>query len=418
MEVKILGAARQVGRSAILVSHNGTRVLLDYGALTTRIPGFPMHVQPREVSGIVLSHAHLDHSGALPIYFLRKKIKLHCTPVTSELSNILIQDFIKISGQYLPFEYVDLLSMNSSTVFHDYGEGFEIGSMRITLYDAGHIPGSSIIAVEAGSRRLIYTGDINSEETNLLKPADSSVGEADVVVTESTYATSDHPERLKVEKEFTEFARSVVERGGVLLVPAFSVGRAQEIAMTLYKNGFRYPIAMDGMALKVNNVLLRYQEYLRDPELLRKTIENLEEVSGWSQRRKIVKRPGVIISPAGMLVGGASIFYNERISMEEKNGIAIVSFQVPGTPGRTLLEKGLTVHNGKTAKVKAELRRFDFSSHSGRSRLISMLKSIKGNPTYITVHGDEEACVSLADQLKTDIGAYAVAATQGQELSI
>jgi putative mRNA 3-end processing factor len=129
MEVKILGAARQVGRSAVLVSHNGTKVLLDYGALTTRIPGFPIHVQPKEVSGIILSHAHLDHSGALPIYFLRKKIKLHCTPVTSELSNILIQDFIKISGQYLPFEYVDLLSMNSNTVYHGYKEDFEIGSI-------------------------------------------------------------------------------------------------------------------------------------------------------------------------------------------------------------------------------------------------------------------------------------------------
>jgi len=181
MEVKILGAARQVGRSAVLVSHNGTKVLLDYGALTTRIPGFPIHVQPKEVSGIILSHAHLDHSGALPIYFLRKKIKLHCTSVTSELSNILIQDFIKISGQYLPFEYVDLLSMNSNTVYHGYKEDFEIGSIRVTLYDAGHIPGSSIIVLEAGSKRLVYTGDINSEETNLLRPADSKLGEADMV---------------------------------------------------------------------------------------------------------------------------------------------------------------------------------------------------------------------------------------------
>jgi putative mRNA 3-end processing factor len=418
MEVKILGAARQVGRSAVLVSHNGTKVLLDYGALTTRIPGFPIHVQPKEVSAIILSHAHLDHSGALPIYFLRKKIKLHCTPVTSELSNILIQDFIKISGQYLPFEYVDLLSMNSNTVYHGYKEDFEIESIRVTLYDAGHIPGSSIIVLEAGSKRLVYTGDINSEETNLLRPADSKLGEADMVITESTYATSDHPERIKVEREFTEFAKEVVERGGILLVPAFSVGRAQEIAMTLYKNGFRYPVAMDGMALKVNTVLLRYQEYLRDPDLLRRTIENIEEVSGWSQRRKIVKRPGVIISPAGMLVGGAAIFYNERVAMGEKNAIAIVSFQVPGTPGRTLLEKGLTIHNGKTVKAKAELRRFDFSSHSGRTRLVSMLKSIKGNPVFVTVHGDEEACVSLAEQLKNEVGAYAVAPSPGQEFSV
>ncbi|MDG6991591.1 MAG: MBL fold metallo-hydrolase, partial [Nitrososphaerota archaeon] len=113
MEVKVLGAARQVGRSAFLVSHKDTKILLDYGAMTTKVPGFPMHVPPKGIKGIVLSHAHLDHSGAAPLHFLGGGMKLHATPVTSELSNLLIQDFIKISGQYLPFEFLDLMAMNS-----------------------------------------------------------------------------------------------------------------------------------------------------------------------------------------------------------------------------------------------------------------------------------------------------------------
>ena len=418
MEVKVLGAARQVGRSAFLVTHRDSKILLDYGALTTKVPGFPMHVPPKDIRAIVLSHAHLDHSGAAPLHFLGGKMKLHATPVTAELSNLLIQDFIKISGQYLPFEFLDLMAMNSNTVNHGYMEPFQIGDFNISFYDAGHIPGSAVIAVEAGNKRLLYTGDINGEETNLLSGSWKGFGEADTVITESTYATADHPHRSKAEAEFVDFARLVVERGGVLLVPAFSVGRAQEVAMTLVKAGFRHPIAMDGMALKVNGILMRYQEYLRDPTALRRTLENMEEVTSWTQRRRITRRPGVIVSPAGMLVGGASIFYNEHLSMEEKNGIAIVSFQVPGTPGRTLIEKGLTIYRGKPTKVKAEVRRFDFSSHSGRSSLLSDLKGIGGSPRFLTVHGEEESCLALAEQLKADLGVEAEAAAPGQEFQV
>lgn len=417
MEVKVLGAARQVGRSAFLVTHKDSKILLDYGAMTTKVPGFPMHVPPRDIKAIVLSHAHLDHSGAAPLHFLSGNMKLHATPVTSELSNLLIQDFIKISGQYLPFEFLDLMAMNSNTVNHGYMEPFQIGDFNIQFYDAGHIPGSAMVAVEAGNKRLLYTGDINGEETNLLSGSSKNLGEADMVITESTYATADHPGRAKAEKEMAEFANEVVERGGILLVPAFSVGRAQEVAMTLVKSGFTHPIAMDGMALKVNGILLRYQEYLRDPTALRRTLETMEEVTSWTQRRRLVKKPGVIISPAGMLVGGASIFYNEQLSMDEKNGISIVSFQVPGTPGRTLIDKGLTIYRGKPTQVKAEVRRFDFSSHSGRTALLSDLKGIGGSPKFLTVHGEEESCLALAEELHTGLGVEATAAMPGQEFT-
>ncbi|MDG6967781.1 MAG: MBL fold metallo-hydrolase, partial [Nitrososphaerota archaeon] len=145
MQVKVLGAARQVGRSGFLVSHGSSNIVLDYGALTTREPGFPMHVQPKSIDGLILSHAHLDHSGSSPVLFLGDNVKLHCTPVTSELSNMLISDFIKLSGPYLPFEFIDLMAMNRHTVNHGYKESFQVKDFTVTLYDAGHIPGSSVI---------------------------------------------------------------------------------------------------------------------------------------------------------------------------------------------------------------------------------------------------------------------------------
>lgn len=414
----VLGAARQVGRSAFLVTHGNSGILLDYGAMTTKEPGFPMHVQPKSVNGLILSHAHLDHSGAAPMFFLGNKMKLHCTPVTAELSSLLIEDFIKISGPYLPFEFLDLMAMTKSTQDHHYMEPFQVGDFTIQFYDAGHIPGSAIISVEAGSKRLIYTGDVNGSETNLLKPSWKALGEANLVITESTYATMDHPARQEVEKSFVDFATDVVERGGVLLTPAFSVGRAQELAMVLFKHGFRHPVAMDGMALKVNEILMRYQEYVKDASAFRRTFENVEEIVSWSRRRTFIREPGVIISPAGMLVGGASVFYNQQLSLKEKNGIAIVSYQVPGTAGRTLIDKGLTLINGKPTKVKAEVRRFDFSSHSGKSILEGDLKSVGGSPKFMTVHGEEESCVKLAEELHTQLGAEALAPRVGEEYEV
>ena len=341
-------------------------------------------------------------------------MKLHCTPATAELSNLLIEDFIKISGPYLPFEFIDLMAMNRNTVNHGYKQSFQIKDFTITFYDAGHIPGSCVIAVEAGNKRLIYTGDINGSETELLNASSKGLGEANMVITESTYATADHPARVQVETSFVDYANSIVERGGVLLAPAFSVGRAQELAMTLRRHGFKHPVGMDGMALKVNEVLIRNQEYLRDPVEFRRTLEHLETVTGWNQRRNFIKRPGVIISPAGMLVGGASIFYNEHLSMNEKNGIAIVSFQVPGTPGRTLIDKGLTLIGGKPVKVRSEVKRFDFSSHSGKAELHADLKGIGGSPRFMTVHGEEESCIQLAQDLHTELGTETFAPRVGE----
>jgi putative mRNA 3-end processing factor len=175
---------------------------------------------------------------------------------------------------------------------------------------------------------------------------------------------------------------------------------------------------MDGMALKANEILFRYQESLRDPVLFRRAIEGLDVVSGWSHRRKLVRTPGVIISPAGMLGGGASVFYNSEISQQPRSGIAIVAFQVPGTPGRTLLERGLTLVNGRPTKVKAELRRFDFSGHAGRSELFEMFNHIKGHPRVFTVHGDGNSCEVFAREINERFGFEASAPQIGDRVTV
>ncbi len=420
MEITFLGGAREVGKSALLMKGDESKILVDYGAHTGREPSFPMHVKPREIESILLTHAHLDHSGGVPLFYLRQGLDLVTTSVTSELSVILLEDFIKLSGFYLPFEYEDLLTMKKSTRKIQINETVRINKeFTADFKNSGHIPGGATIIVENEGKRVLYTGDINLRDSQLLSGADLDFGgELDAIITESTYSQVEHDPRSKIEDGFTNFANEVVERGGILLVPAFSVGRAQEIACLLRSKNFKHPVAMDGMALKINDVLFRNQESLRDPVLFRKTMQSIEVVSGWSHRRKLVKRPGVIISPAGMLAGGASVFYNQKISNEPRNAIAIVAFQVPGTPGRTLLDRGLTILNGKTVKVKAEIKRFDFSGHAGRSELFEMLEHVKGRPTIYAVHGDGDSCEIFAREINERFGFVANAPFNGDTIVV
>lgn len=417
MEISVLGAAKQVGRSGFLVKGDKTRVLLDYGVQLGKITEFPSHIKPKDIDGIVLSHAHLDHSGAIPMLYLKNNIPLHATDLTLELAELLIEDFIKLSNFSLPFEHLELINMMKNSKGTKYFKKSKIGEFNIEFLPAGHIPGSAISLLDNGKKSIIYTGDFNAENTNLLKAAVTKWQKPDVIITESTYATSEHPSRKEVENEFVAFLKKVVERGGVALIPAFSVGRAQEMACILQKKKFPHQVSMDGMALKTNDILLKYPEYLRDSSLFRKSLKKMKILNNWSQRKRIVKKPSVIIAPAGMLVGGSAIFYKNEVSKNSKNAICIVSFQVPGTPGRTLLEKGITIINGKPQKVKAEVKRFNFSGHCGRNKMLEIFKKIKGNPKVITVHGEKESCIQFASDLK-DLGLDTYAPDVGFKLKV
>jgi len=410
MRIKFLGGTRQVGKSGVLIKGERTSLLLDYGVMLSREePGFPIHVQPREVDAAILTHAHLDHSGALPMLYISGGIPLITTDLTYELTELLIEDFIGLSGFYLPYEYIDMLNMRRYLRKVSFNEPFELKDSVIEFSEGGHLPGAGCVKISLDGKTILYTGDVNARKTALLRGAKLDFGEVDIVITESTYALQEHPNREKVEKSFVEYAREIVEGGGTLLVPAFAVGRAQEIAIVLYKEGFEHDVYMDGMALDANELLLRHGEYVRDINILAKTLNWVKKVKGWKDRKRIVKEPCVIISPAGMLVGGAAAFYNERVSKDPKNGISFVSYQVKGTPGRQILEEKVALINGRPKKVNADIKHFNFSSHSGRSELFDMIKRIKGNPKVFTMHGEEENCVQFAKDLKEKFGLEAVA---------
>ncbi len=420
MKVSILGAAKEVGRSAFLVTSKETHILMDYGVLLKREPIFPMHVKPKDIDAVVITHAHLDHSGFVPSLFLSDSVETQVwgTLPTFDLSQLLIEDMIKISGFYLPFEYLDLITMMKHSRNLEYREPRMINDVKVTLHESGHILGGATIMLEHGEKRLFYTGDINTRGSKILRPADLDFGDVDLMIMESTYSQTEQMPREQSERELLEYAYEVVERGGTLFVPAFSVERAQEIACVLKTYNFPHKIAMDGMALKANEIMLRHPAFLRNPEIFKKSIGEAEWISGWSRRKRIVKEPCVIISPAGMLVGGSAVFYMQEIAKSDKNGIALVSFQGEGTPGRALLEKRVTIFDGKVRKCLADVRRFEFSGHNSRSELFEILDRIKGNPKILTVHGDESSCTKFAEEIRKKYGYDARAPDTGEVIEI
>ncbi|OGD47049.1 hypothetical protein A3K79_06390 [Candidatus Bathyarchaeota archaeon RBG_13_46_16b] len=418
LQIGFLGGTREVGRIAITVKTEKAQVLLDYGAMLDHEPGFPMHISPKDVDAIILSHSHLDHSGAIPIFYIEGKKPLYANKLTTELGQLLISDFIHLSSYYLPFEYLELKSMITSSRHLDFNTEQKVGDIAFQFKNAGHIPGSAQTLIEAEGKRILFTGDFNITDTRLLEGAKMNYGDLDVVIMESTYATEEHTERKQLEKNFVDECTDVVEKGGTALVPAFGVGRSQELACVLAAHHFEYPVTFDGMAREVSRVIMNYPQFLRDPRVFTDAMHMTEWVEGWRDRRKAARTPGVIISPAGMLKGGPAMFYISKIAKKSNNAVFLVSYQIPGTPGKELLEKGICNIDGKMRKVKARVKHFDFSSHCGAGELKEAAKRLGGKPRIFVVHGAERNCEYFAGWARDELGLDSVAPRTGDVFKV
>jgi putative mRNA 3-end processing factor len=418
LQVGFLGGTQEVGRIAITVKTEKTQVLLDYGAMLDHEPGFPRHIAPKDVDGIILSHSHLDHSGAIPIFYIQGKKPLYTNRMTMELNQLLISDFIHLSSYYLPFEFLELKSMMQNSKHIDFDTEQKVGDMAFQFRNAGHIPGSTQTLIEAEGKRLLYTGDFNIMNTRLLEGAKMNYGDLDAVIIESTYANEDHTQRSELERRFVDECTEVVEKGGVVLVPAFGVGRSQELACVLAAHHFEHPVTIDGMAREVSRVMMNYSQFLRDEKTFADAIHSTNWVEGWRDRRKATRMPGVIISPAGMLKGGPAVFYTSKVGKRSENAVFLVSYQIPGTPGKELLEKRICVIDGKMRKIKARVEHFDFSSHCGASELREALKRLGGKPKVFVVHGAEGNCELLAKWARSELGLEATAPKTGETFKV
>ena len=422
VEIKVLGAAGEVGRSAFQVNCDGTNFLLDYGVMFGKPrgapPTYPLHVKPRDIDSVIITHAHLDHSGCVPSLFVSGNCNVYATAPTFDLSQLLIRDMIKIEKNSHSFGSPEIENMMQKSKIIGFKEKIKRGNASFELRSSGHVVGGSTVIVESNNKKLFYTGDINLRGSRLLPPADLDIGEMDMVITESTYSQENQMPRKDSEKGLIDFANEVMDRKGTLFIPSFSVERSQEVASVLISSGFKHKIIMDGMALKVNEVLLRYPEYLRNPDIFKDVMDRVVAVNDHKERKRALTEPCVVISPAGMLVGGNAVYYLQQLAFDDKNGIALVSYQGEGTPGKKLLDTGKVETRGKDINVSAEVKQFQFSGHADRDSLFDMIKNLKGNPKIMTVHGDDESCTRFAEEIHERFGFEAHAAKLDEKITI
>ena len=421
MEVKVLGAANEVGRSGFLVNCNGTNILLDYGVLFGRRgtpPGYPLHVKPKDLDAVIITHAHLDHSGNVPSLFVSGNTDVYATPPTFDLSKLLIEDMLKIEKNSHPFGLPELNNMMKNAKEIGFKQKITKGNATFEFRESGHVIGGSTVLVESEKKKLFYTGDIKTNGSRMLREMDTDIGEIDLLITESTYAKTEQKPRKESETQLIEFANEVMDRKGILFIPSFSVERSQEMACILRSANFKHRIIMDGMALKVNEIMFRHPEYLRDPKIFSEAIKSSTAITEHSDRKRAMEEPCVVISPAGMLVGGNAVYYLQQLSFDKKNGIALVSYQGEGTPGKKLLDTGKVSTRGKDLNVEAEVKQFEFSGHADRNELFDMIKKIKGNPKVWAVHGDSESCDMFAQEIHEKFGLEAFAPSVDDKITI
>lgn len=421
MKIDVLGAAGEVGRSAFLASEGGTKILMDYGVMFGRRgdpPKYPIHVRPKDIDSVVVTHAHLDHSGNVPALFMSGRTDVYATPPTMDLSRLLIEDMLKIQKHSHVFGLPEVNNMMRSAKTVGYGQKVRRGPVSFELRESGHVAGGSTVLLEGGGKRVLYTGDIHVRGSRMLNEADLDVGEIDMLITESTYSQTAQTPRSESEQGLLEFAKEIMDNKGVLFIPAFSVERSQEMVSILRDSGFQYPVYMDGMALKVNSILLKYPPYLRNHSVFKEAIDRAVSIRSQQERKRAARGPCVVISPAGMLVGGNAVFFLQELALDDRNGIALVSYQGEGTHGRELLETGRVKLRGKELKVAAKVRQFQFSGHSDRDELFEMVGSLKGSPKVLTVHGDSDSCTAFAEQIREKFGFEAHAPEAGETVEV
>jgi putative mRNA 3-end processing factor len=341
------------------------------------------------------------------------------TAITKDLIRLLLKDMIRLSQYFLPFEQFEVERLLRRIQVVEYDDPIELGDdVTVTFLDAGHIPGSAAIRVNTSSHEVLYTGDINTIDTQLLNAAEIAKASPDALVLESTYALTAHKDRTEIEEEFVETAATTIDNGGTVLVPSFAVARSQEILCILARYKANYPIYLDGMAREASRIFLRHPAFFRDYKLLKRALRNAIWIRNRRQREAVAKKPGLIVAPAGMLRGGSAAMYMRHIMDDAKNAVLMVGYQIPGTPGRDLLDNGTFDDGNGVKRVKAQYKLFDFSSHAGQNQLLDLANSFPKAKEVFTVHGEPEACTFLAKTLRKQNSINARAVEIGEHTTL
>ena len=431
VRVTFLGAARHVGRSCMLLQTPESKVLMDCGIdIASQDESFPILDVPEfnlnELDAVILTHAHLDHSGLLPYLFkMGYRGPVYCTLPTRDIAALLGLDYISIAQKDARdsiFSSGDVKEMVKHTVILDYGEVTDITpDLRITFYDAGHVLGSAMVHIHIGNglHNLVYTGDINYEDSNLLHKAVTKFPRLETIIMEATYGGKDDnpPTRKESEEELVKIINETIEKKGKVLIPVLGVGRAQEIMLIVEKYVRNkqlpeIPVYVQGMVWDVTAIHTAYPDFFNIN--VKKAIFHKDEnpflnkifkhVGSQKEMMEVIEGgPCVILATSGMMTGGASVEYFKALADSDRNTVVLVSYQGPGSLGRRLEngDKDIRMSENEVVKVKLNVHILrGFSGHSSRDQLMDFVKMLEPRPKkIILIHGESSKCLELASAI-------------------
>jgi len=428
MKIIFHGAAREVGKSCIEIQTGNKRYLFDAGIKFIQHGiEYPKYLDKvSSLDGIFLSHAHLDHSGALPLLEHKQlNCPIYTTPLTWKITNVLLQDsyhLSKLKSLHPAYVERDIRKVQKDLRFIKYDKEYEThdGKIKFQFLNAGHIPGSASILMNIEGKTLLYTGDMNSEDTNLMVPSEIEklTNEIDILITENTYGDRMHPDRVDSEEGLIKSIQTCIDGGGSALVPVFGVGRSQEVLIILSKLPENIPIYLDGMARKLTEFMINSEDpYIDNTDILSKMYKRIHIIKNPNERKDIAKRKGIVIlTTSGMVQGGPVMTYADYFINNENNFIILTGYQAKGTNGRSIFEDHMFYHNHQRSKVKAHVRKFDFSAHYGQDSIYNLIKKL--NPkNLILQHGDLEAIEHVRNWAREHIKGKVINPFIGEELN-
>lgn len=435
VRITALGGFQEVGRSSILLQTRESQVLLDCGinpGTNNSLEAFPRLDAPQfdldQLDAVIISHAHLDHCGFLPFLFkYGYDGPVYCSAPTSNLMTLLQLDYLDVAnkqGLMHLFDQKDVRECVLHTVPLRHGTVTDIApDIRVTLHNAGHILGSSIVHLHIGEglHNIVYTGDYKYAKTTLLEPAVTEFPRVETIITESTYGAIQDvmPSRVEAEEKLASIINNTLDRKGKVIIPVPAVGRAQEILLILdgyMRRGMikEAPIFIEGMISEATAIHTTYPEYLAREvrnSILHEGVNPFQSdyftnVEHPSARDEIIQgEPCIIMATSGMLEGGPVIEYFKQLASNENNTILFVSYQIEGTLGRRI-QKGLNEtpmmnSEGKIEVVKVALKVESiegFSGHSDRRQIITYIQRLTDRPEKLIVcHGERAKSLSIAN---------------------
>ncbi len=449
LKLKSLGAAGTVTGSKHLLECDGSRLLIDCGLFQglknlRELNWEPLPISPRDIDAVILTHAHLDHSGYLP-RLVRDgfKGKIYATEATKDVAELILKDSGHLQEKDAEFLNRHHLSKHSPAlplygvrdaeraIEHFSTVGFDKtirlpNGTSLRFHNAGHILGAAHAEVHWGGRRIVFSGDVGRYGDPLFPdPVSTSEKNPDYIMVESTYGNRVHPEGDPAEALAAVIERTI-KRGGTLIIPAFAVGRAQELLYYLWtlKEAGRLdsvPIFLDSpMAIDATDLMGRHAgDHRLDRETCRKafSIARCTDDVEASKAISANRFPKIVISASGMATGGRVLHHLKAFGPDPKNTVLLAGFQAVGTRGHSLQQgaKDLKIH-GMWVPINAEVAQIDMlSAHADSNELMRWLSGFNQPKRVFIVHGEPDASEALRVRIERELSWLAVVPRQEQE---